>query len=200
MALAGLRPEVLGNYHGDDGLKISDIQDLQIQNGDVFFTRIPAKVVVRSALSKARHQYFTFLPEIGCKYLQGYVRQRIADGEVIKPEAPVITFQKGYKTKTNGNTCHLRINTITKEIKNTFGIIIKERPYVLRSYFDTMRKNTEQTHLQTKSYESKLVDNEDELVSCVQNGWEVIKELNNGKVLLRRTVSKDWLRASHHSN
>lgn len=137
MALAGLRPEVLGNYHGTDGLKISDIKDLEIQNGDVFFKKIPAKVVVRSALSKARHQYFTFLPEIGCKYLQGYLRQRIADSELIKPEAPVITFQKGYRTKTNGNTCHLRTNTITKEIKAAFGIIIKERPYVLRSYFDT---------------------------------------------------------------
>lgn len=65
-----------------------------------------------------------------------------------------------------------------------------------------MRKNTDQTRLQTedKSYESKLVDNEDELVSCVQNGWEVIKELNSGKVLLRRTVSKYCLRRFHHSN
>jgi hypothetical protein len=330
MALAGLRPEVLGNYHGNDGLKISDIKDLQIQNGDVCFTRVPTKVVVRSALSKAGHQYFTFLPETGCKYLQGYLRERIANGELIRPEAPVITFQKGYRTKTNGNTCHLRTNTITKEIKVAFGIIIKERPYVLRSYFDTqlllaeskgrithayrqffmghkgdieakyttnkhkladslikdmreayersqsflspfeqeetsekskkelllemwkeqaqlygidpmkiriekqrtqpnkktipetseyaddeiysiktaiqsvIRKNTDQTHLQTehiKSYESKLVDSEDELVSCIQNGWEVVKELNSGKVLLRRTVSdKEWVRTSHHSN
>ncbi len=330
MALAGVRPEVLGNYHGVDGLKISDIKELEIQNGDVFFASIPAKVVVRPALSKAGHQYFTFLPEIGCKYLQGYLRERMANGELIKPEAPVITFQKGYRTKTNGNTCHLRTNTITKEIKNAFGIIIRERPYVLRSYFDTqlllaeskgkithayrqffmghkgdieakyttnkyklpdsltkdmreayersqsflspfeseqeaneknkkdlllemwkeqaqlygidpmkiriekqrtqpnqktipetsdytddeigsiktaiqsvIRKNTDQTHLQTegkKSYESKLVDSEDELVSCIQNGWEVVKELNSGKVLLRRTVSKDWIRTSHHSN
>lgn len=327
MALAGVRPEVLGNYSGNDGLKISDIKDLEIKNGDVFFVRIPAKVVVRSALSKAGHQYFTFLPEIGCKYLQGYLRERIADGEVIKPESPVITFHKGYRTKTNGNTSHLRTNTITKEIKGAFGIIIKERPYVLRSYFDTqlllaeskgkithayrqffmghkgdieakyttnkhkladsliqdmreayersqsflspfeqeetseknkkelllemwkeqaqlygidpmkiriekqriqqnqktdlessdstdddigaikaaiqriMRKNTE-PHFQTevKSYESKLVDNEDDLVSCIQNGWDVIKELNSGKVLLRRTISKDRLRTSGHSN
>ncbi|MGI0064889.1 MAG: hypothetical protein ACREAL_08490, partial [Nitrosopumilaceae archaeon] len=131
MSLAGVRPGVLGNYHGIDGLKISDIKDLEIQqNGDVSFTKTPAKVVVRSALSKAGHQYFTFLPKIGCEYLQGYLRERIANGETITPESPVITFQKGYRTKTNGNTCHLRTNTITKEIKNTFGIIIKERPYV----------------------------------------------------------------------
>jgi hypothetical protein len=327
MALAGVRPEVLGNYSGNDGLKISDIKDLQIQNGDVCFGKIPAKVVVRPALSKAGHQYFTFLPEIGCSYLQGYIRERIANGEIIKPESPVITFHKGYKTKTNGNTSHLRTNTITKEIKNTFGIIIKERPYVLRSYFDTqlllaeskgkithayrqffmghkgdieakyttnkhrladsliqdmreayersqdfvspfeqeesekskkelllemwkeqaqlygidpmkiriekqrtqqnqktvpelydstndeidaiktaiqgmMRKGTVQTQSSecTKSYESKLVESEDELVSCIQNGWEVIKELNSGKVLLRRTVSKRLAQMSGHFN
>ncbi len=51
-----------------------------------------------------------------------------------------------------------------------------------------------------KSYESKLVDNEEELVTSVQNGWEVIKELNSGKVLLRRSISKDWIRMPHHSN
>lgn len=67
MALAGIRPEVLGNYHGNDGLKISDIKDLVIKDDDVFFERIPSKVVVRPALSKAGHQYFTFLPEINNK-------------------------------------------------------------------------------------------------------------------------------------
>ncbi|KFM17152.1 integrase-recombinase protein [Marine Group I thaumarchaeote SCGC AAA799-P11] len=51
-----------------------------------------------------------------------------------------------------------------------------------------------------KTYESKLVDNEEDLVSCVQNGWEVIKELNSGKVLLRKSISKDWIRMPHHSN
>ncbi|MCE2506807.1 MAG: site-specific integrase [Nitrosopumilaceae archaeon] len=325
MALAGIRPEVLGNYHGNDGLKISDIKDMELKDGDVFFERIPAKITVRSALSKAGHQYFTFLPETGCKYLQGYIRERIANGEIIKPESPVITFQKGYRTKTNGNTCHLRTNTITKEIKSAFGIIIKERPYVLRSYFDTqlllaeskakithayrqffmghkgdieakyttnkhkladslikdmreayersqnflspfeqeetsekskkelllemwkeqaqlygidpmkiriekqrtqqnqktilktsdstddeiaaiktaiqkmIRKDKDQTEGK-KTYEGKLVDNEEDLVTSVQNGWEVIKELNNGKVLLRRGISKDWIRMPHHSN
>ncbi len=49
----------------------------------------------------------------------------------------MITFQKGYRTKTNGNICHLRTNTITKEIKGAFGIVLKEHPCVLRSYFDT---------------------------------------------------------------
>lgn len=332
MALAGVRPEVLGNYHGTDGLKISDIKDLEIQqNGDICFTKIPAKVVVRSALSKAGHQYFTLLPKAGCQYLQGYLRERIADSEVIRPEAPVITFQKGYRTKTNGNTCHLRTNTITKEIKGAFGIIIKERPYVLRSYFDTqlllaeskgkithayrqffmghkgdieakyttnknrlpeslihdmreayersqnflspfeeeavneknkkelflemwkeqaklygidplkiriekqrivqqqpnttpdtsnatdieidaiktaiqnlIRKNVKDaTPPQTDGtkYESKLVDNEDELVSCIQNGWEVVRELNSGKVLLRKTVNTAGrIQIPHHSN
>lgn len=303
MSLSGVRPQVLGNYHGVDGLKISDIKDLEIQqNGDVSFTKTPAKVVVRSALSKAGNQYFTFLPKIGCEYLQGYLRERIANGEIIKPESPVITFRKGYRTKTNGNTCHLRTNIITTEIKSAFGIIIKARPYVLRSYFDTQlllaeskgrithayrqffmghkgdiearyttnkhklpehlvkdmseayersqnflspfgeeeqtvnEKNKKELFLEMwqeqakvfginpmelkierqrdasiddkictikdailkkfqenqlhkpeeNQYESKVVNGEDELLSHVENGWQIVKELSSGKVILRR--------------
>lgn len=302
MALAGVRPQVLGNYHGTDGLKISDITGLEIQaNGDVSFTKTPAKVVVRPALSKAGHQYFTFLPKVGCEYLVGYLRERIADGQVIKPESPVITFRKGYRTKSNGNTCHLRTTSITMKIKRAFGIIIKERSYVLRSYFDTQllfaeskgnithayrqffmghkgdieakyttnkgkipehliqdmceayersqsflspfgddeqtvkEKNKKEFFLEMwqeqakvfginpldlkieqqrdasiddkidtikdailkkfqenkssnpeNQYESKVVNGEDELLSYIENGWHIVKELSNGKVILRR--------------
>lgn len=300
MSLSGVRPEVLGNYHGKDGLKISDIKDLEIQpNGDVIFTKTPARVVVRSALSKTRNQYFTFLPKAGCEYLQGYLRERIANGQIIKPDSPVITFRKGYRTKSNGNTCHLRTNTISSEIKGAFGIIIKERPYVLRSYFDTQllfaeskgnithayrqffmghkgdieakyttnkqklpehliqdmyeayersqnflspfgqdeqtvnEKNKKEMFLEMwqeqakvfginpmelkieqqrdasiddkigtlkdailkkfqenkpeeNQYESKVVNGEDELLSHVENGWHIVKELSSGKVILRR--------------
>ena len=253
MALSGVRPEVLGNYQGKDGLKLADIKDLAISNNDIHFERIPARIVVRSTLSKAGHQYFTFLPEIGCKYLQGYIRERIAGGMPIRPDSPVITFVKGYRIRTNGTTGHLRTSTITKEIKGVFGIIIKERPYVLRSYFDTnllmAESKSKMTHayrqffmghkgdiearyttnkqripdsliddmraaymasqdflspfrqegtmdatkpaiqqtIQGEAYESILVDSEEDLLSCVRNGWEVLKEMSSGKVLLRRS-------------
>lgn len=60
-----------------------------------------------------------------------------------------------------------------------------------------MAKDTDCT---PKSYESRLVDNEEELMSCIQNGWEVLRELNSGKVLLRRGISKDGIGIPQHSD
>ncbi|MEM3514826.1 MAG: hypothetical protein QW495_05835, partial [Candidatus Hadarchaeum sp.] len=69
MAFAGLRPETLGNYTGSDGLRVRDLPEVRIVKGRVEFARVPTMVVVREPLSKARHRYFTFLSEEGCKYL-----------------------------------------------------------------------------------------------------------------------------------
>jgi hypothetical protein len=329
VAFSGLRPQVLGNYDGTDGLKISDLPELVINGNSVSFTRYPAIVRVRPNLSKTKNKYFTFLPRQGCEYVAGYLRKRLADGEPLSGDSPVIAIEKGYDIKRMTKQTTSKIvttKTITAEIRSILKPIINARPYVLRSYFDTqlllaesngkiahayrqffmghkgdieavyttnkgrlsdelvedmrrsflqsekflctytnesisdkktmllemwkeqaklygidpmkikierqripqnqktipgpsdstddeidaiktaiqgmMIKNTDQTPPQTeaKSYESKLVDSEDELVSCIQNGWDVIRELNSGKVLLRRAVSKDWLRTSHHSN
>ena len=145
MALAGLRPEVLGKYDSSDGLKLADIKDLEIKpdGTDVVFSNIPARIMVRPNLSKTGNQYFTYLPEIGCRFLQGYLRERIAAGETLNANSVAVTFLKGYQTKCpKRNDSHrkspfLATNTITRDIKAAFGIIIKERPYVLRAYFDT---------------------------------------------------------------
>ena len=60
VAFAGLRPQVLGKYDSSDGLKLSDIKDLEIKaNGaDIVFTNIPARIMVRPNLSKTENQYF----------------------------------------------------------------------------------------------------------------------------------------------
>ena len=322
IALAGLRPQVLGKYDSSDGLKLSDIKDLEIKpNGEnVVFTSIPARVMVRPNLSKTGNQYFTYLPETGCRFLQGYIRERIADGEIISADSPVVTVLKGYRIKRVKNgmshqraSSFLATNTISNNIRAAFGIIIKERPYVLRAYFDTQlllaeskgkithayrqffmghkgdieakyttnkhrlpehliadmkeayersqnfltpfeednevnekskkelflemwreqaklygidpmkikiekqrrtsqvpndisntsndneidtiktaiqnmikktRENTDQKP--TRAYESKIACGEDELLSCVEDGWSIVKELSNGKVILRR--------------
>ena len=160
MALAGLRPEVLGKYDSSDGLKLSDIQDLEIKSGgtDVTFANIPARIMVRPNLSKTGNQYFTYLPEIGCRFLQGYLRERIAAGEILDASSVAVTFLKGYQTKCpKRNASHrkspfLATNTITRDIKAAFGIIIKERPYVLRAYFDTQLLLAESKGMITHAY------------------------------------------------
>jgi len=140
MAFAGVRPEVLGMYHGIDGLKILDVEGLHIQpGGDISFDSIPAKITVRRTLSKAGHQYFTFLPKIGCENLAGYMKERIANGEIITDDSPIITAKRGhyYNKNTIKDAKFLNTATITKDARRAFAGTLKERPYVLRSYFDS---------------------------------------------------------------
>ena len=61
IAHSGVRVEVLGNYNGKDGLRIGDFPEIKIERGLVRFEQKPALTVVRKELSKAGHQYFTFL-------------------------------------------------------------------------------------------------------------------------------------------
>jgi len=161
VALAGLRPQVLGKYDSSDGLKLGDIKDLEIrQDGkDISFAGIPARITVRPNLSKTGNQYFTYLPEAGCRFLQGYLRERIAGGENINADTPVVTIMKGYRTyrsqdlqQQQRRTFFLATNTISNCIREAFGIIIRQRPYVLRAYFDTQLLLAESKGMITHAY------------------------------------------------
>ncbi len=50
IAFSGLRPQVLGDYTGADGLRISDLPELTIEGNKVGFEKIPTMVVVRSGV------------------------------------------------------------------------------------------------------------------------------------------------------
>jgi len=49
LAFTGLRPQTLGDYRGNDGLRIQDLPELEVDNekGEVTFRMIPTRVVVR---------------------------------------------------------------------------------------------------------------------------------------------------------
>jgi len=96
---AGLRLESLGNESGTDGLRIGDLPEMEIIAGRVEFKRIPTMVVVRHTLSKAKHKYFTFLTREGCEYFKAYLEKRMAEGENLKPNSPVITVTPGFERK-----------------------------------------------------------------------------------------------------
>ena len=150
MAFSGIRPEVLGMYQGIDGLKVSDVEGLKVSSdGKISFDKIPAKVTVRRSLSKAGHPYFTFLPKVGCDSLAGYLKERISNGELVTENSPIITEKRGhyYNKKTIKDTKFLNTATITKDVRQAFGGTLKQRPYVLRSYFDS--------HLNPPTYETK---------------------------------------------
>lgn len=133
MALSGLRPESLGNYLGVDGLRLGDLRELEVKGDSVEFLKIPTIIAVRKTLSKARHQYFSFLAEEGCQYLKEYLEARLRNGEKLSPESPLITHMR-----EGSRLSFLRTTKLGWEVK----LAIKAagfpwRPYVLRSYCDT---------------------------------------------------------------
>lgn len=83
MAYGGVRPEVLGDYKGRDGLRIRDLIELQVTPSEIKFQKIPTLVLVRPSLSKTRRQYFTFLGDEACNYIIDYLKERLRQKEVL---------------------------------------------------------------------------------------------------------------------
>ncbi len=131
MAQAGLRPEVLGNYAGDDGLTLKDLPELEIRKDHVEFSKIPTMVVVRPELSKARHKYFSFLGSEGCSYVRDYLEERLRTGEKLSPDTDLIS-------PTGWRKDFIKTTKISTGIRNAIRSAgFSWRPYVLRAYFDT---------------------------------------------------------------
>jgi hypothetical protein len=137
---------VLGNYAGTDGLIIGDLPELRIDNGCIVFDKKPALLTVRRELSKAGHQYFTFLSEEGCEYLKDYLEDRIREGEALASDSPLITPKLRMKPFIRANN----IGDSIREAMRTAGF--KWRPYVLRSYFDTQLMLAESKGLVIRDY------------------------------------------------
>jgi integrase len=141
MAYSGLRPRVLGNSSGTDGLVIRDLPEVSISGNQVNFKRRPTMIVIRPQLSKAGHRYFTFLSAEGCEYLKAYLEKRIALDEDLQPTSPVIAVKRGYefkgKSPTNYGFRFITTKNVTREIRDTMRPKFNWRPYVLRAYFDT---------------------------------------------------------------
>ena len=133
MAHSGVRPEAIGDYHGRDGLTVGDIPEMEINNGEVNFKKIPAVINIRSELSKTKKFYFSFLSDEACSYLKTYIEERIRSGEKITKDSPLIVASK-FKIR-NGFIRTVNISdTIRMPIRRA-GFDL--RPYVLRAYFDT---------------------------------------------------------------
>jgi integrase len=146
VAHCGLRLETLGHYRGNDGLRLCDLPDMVVRDQTVEFLKIPALVVVRRELSKAGHQYFTFLSEEACGYLKDYLEFRIRKGEALSPDSPVVTPKQRIKP-------FIRTTNIGDIIRESFRKAgFPWRPYVLRSYFDTQLMLAESKGLVLRDY------------------------------------------------
>ncbi|NWG37845.1 hypothetical protein [Nitrososphaera sp.] len=135
VGFAGLRPEVVGNYLGDDGLQVRDLPEMKVNHKKktVEFEKIPTLVMVRENLSKAGHQYITFMPDEGCQYIRELLELRLRRGEKIKPESPIVN-----SIKYNKHPGHIRTTNIGDSMRTAIRKAgFDWRPYILRTYFDT---------------------------------------------------------------
>ena len=146
MAQGGLRPETIGNYRGNDGLRLRDLPDLSINKQEVAFLKVPAIVIVRQELSKTGIQYFTFLGQEASDYIKDYLAVRIREGEELDLDSAIITPKQKMKS-------FIRTSNVGDAIR---GSIRKAgfswRPYVLRSYFDTQLMLAESKGLVLRDY------------------------------------------------
>ena len=139
MSKSGIRPEVMGNHDGTNGLRMSDLPDVVIHQGVAKCIRTPNQVTVRRTLSKTRHQYFTFLTASGTRMLLAYLNDRLAAGEPLHGDSAVIAPDHRYKTDRGANSgkAFLPTQHISKAIRQVFRPRFSWRPYILRAYFDT---------------------------------------------------------------
>jgi hypothetical protein len=148
MAQAGLHPEVVGNYDATDGLTVGDLPELKVWDGNVAFLKIPTRITMRGELSKAGHQYFTFLAGEGCEYLQEYLTQRIRSGERMDPSTPLVAPRRSSRH-------FLRASMISKLIRKKLRECnIQARPYDLKHTFSTALLLAESQGLIRRDYRS----------------------------------------------
>ena len=136
MAFSDLRPETLGSHKGTDGLELRDMPEVRItaDRKQVEFDKIPTRVNVRANLSKIRQKYFTFLGSEGCAYLKEDLEARMRRGEELKPESPVIEYER-MSVKGKPHLPTRKITGLIRKAMRKAGVY--KRPYVLRAYAET---------------------------------------------------------------
>src|SRR4030042_501867 len=106
VAYSGLRPEVMGHQHYEDGLKLGDLPELDTEKLE--FIKIPTQVVVRAELNKAGHTHRTFFPESTCRDIVAYLKVREGQGEALSKDTPLIAVSSSHAYKgqrlTRGRT------------------------------------------------------------------------------------------------
>ncbi len=135
MAFTGMRPQVMGDYRGDDGLRIGDFVYVKIGEGSIEILKMPVQVKIRSTLSKKDNEYFTFIGPEGMSYIKMYLENRMGQGEVLTYDTPIITPAK---SGIRSSAPFISTANVGDMIRNTIRRAgFQLRPYVLRKYFDT---------------------------------------------------------------
>lgn len=137
MAYGGLRPAILGHQRIDDGLKLGDLPELDIES--LSFSKVPTQVVIRPGLSKAGHQFRTFLPNETCRDIIVYLERRRKSGEDLTESTPLVVVSSSQMRKgwRKGKSGHIVTTIVSRDVKKAMRPTYDFRPYVLRSFFST---------------------------------------------------------------
>ena len=178
VAFGGCRIEVLGNYTGDGGLKLKDLPELKIENGQVTLTKIQTLMIARKTLSKAGHRYFTFLAQEGCEYLQQYLEWRLRKGE------PLLSTEK-----QEGVSQEYLKNVLREQVLLAAGVKEEELEKL-----DLDKMSNEEFHdllrrrllgVMTNNGNRQKIIPASELKSHVSQGWEYVAQLPDSEVGVR---------------
>ena len=147
MAHSGVRPQVVGSYQGESGLRLKDLPDLRLDEKNLSFTETPFVVRVPANLSKTRTAYTTFGTSQQATALLAYLSERRDAGETLGPDSPVVGAQptrgaaRLRRESANFDNGFLSTSVVVREIHLVLTSSLPEgvtwRPYVLRSYCST---------------------------------------------------------------
>ncbi len=152
IAFGGLRPHILGDHEGENGLMVQNISGLAVVQGRYEVESLPLRVEVPDELSKAGFSFLTFWGGEAAEDLVAYLNSRIEDGEDVGPESPIIGYEKG-AMKRHAKRKFLdtkRICELMRIAHRRAGLALP--PYIWRSYFDTQLLLAESKGLVVRDY------------------------------------------------
>ncbi len=129
IAKSGIRPGVIGDYSGTDGLRLRDIPDLALTPSGAVFLSHPPRLIVRPELSKTGQQYITFLTGSASATVLAYLNKRLREEKVSQDSALISPAKSVRQFLTSAQ--------VSNEVRESIRPKFRLRPYALRSYFDT---------------------------------------------------------------
>lgn len=152
LAKSGIRPGVVGNYKGTDGLRVGDLPDLALTTSGATFHRRPALVIVRAELSKTRKQYITLMTDSASVTVLAYLNYRMQHGETLGLDSPLITPNRNVVPRGFHPKPFLTAGQVGQLVRESIRPRFSLRPYALRAYFDTQLLQAESRGLVTPAF------------------------------------------------
>ncbi len=131
IAFLGFRFKVIAD------IRIKDLPEMRITDGEVIFEKIPTRVKVRKELSKNGKEYQTFLIETGCVILKNLLEIRMKKGEQLNSESLLVP------TECENTTVRQRSKAVARRLNTVFNKVkYDSRPYSLKNFFATALMNS----------------------------------------------------------